>query len=394
MESMSAADKKIFAAIFFSIFGAVMGVGIVVPLLPVYAEDLGASGFYIGLIFASFSLSRTFLLPVFGTLSDRTGRKPYITAGLFGYTLVAVAFIYSHTVSGLIWLRFLQGIASAMIMPVAQAYIGDITPKNREGFTMGLFNLSMFLSLSIGPLVGGVIKDAVGLDAAFAGMGVLSLAAFIMSYSFLPPVSMEFSAHRHHEKVKWRLLLTDSVLCGLFSLRFAYVFCIGTIWCFLPVLANDLGMSSSKTGVLVMLGVFTSGLFQVPMGFVADRVNKTRMAVLGGITVSAAIISYGWASDFWSLVFVNIAFGIGGGIAMPPLMAMAVVKGAEKRAMGSVMSFLTVAHSFGMLCGATCGGIAMDFFSLHQAFPFGGAAMLVGVVVFAVCTYSYQEEPA
>jgi len=144
MESMSAADKKIFAAIFFSIFGAVMGVGIVVPLLPVYAEDLGASGFYIGLIFASFSLSRTFLLPVFGTLSDRTGRKPYITAGLFGYTLVAVAFIYSHTVSGLIWLRFLQGIASAMIMPVAQAYIGDITPKNREGFTMGLFNLCRF----------------------------------------------------------------------------------------------------------------------------------------------------------------------------------------------------------------------------------------------------------
>ena len=71
-------DKKIFGTLFFSIFTAVTGVGIVVPLLPVYAHDLGASGLYIGLIFGVFSLSRTVFLPYFGRLSDKKGRKPFI----------------------------------------------------------------------------------------------------------------------------------------------------------------------------------------------------------------------------------------------------------------------------------------------------------------------------
>ncbi len=129
-------NKKIFGALFFSIFAVVTGVGIVVPLLPVYAHDLGASGLTIGLIFGAFSLSRTAFMPYFGRLSDKKGRKPYIMAGLIGYALISIAFIASEDVQALIFFRFIQGIASAMIMPIAQAYIGDITPAGREGTTM------------------------------------------------------------------------------------------------------------------------------------------------------------------------------------------------------------------------------------------------------------------
>ncbi|MEJ2097328.1 MAG: MFS transporter, partial [Deltaproteobacteria bacterium] len=84
-------DKKIFGTLFFSIFAAVTGVGIVVPLLPVYATELGASGLYIGFIFASFSLSRTMFLPYFGRLSDRKGRKKLIISGLLAYAVVSAA---------------------------------------------------------------------------------------------------------------------------------------------------------------------------------------------------------------------------------------------------------------------------------------------------------------
>ncbi|MBW2584501.1 MAG: MFS transporter, partial [Deltaproteobacteria bacterium] len=73
---MGKLDKKIFGTLFFSIFATVTGVGIVVPLLPIYAHDLGASGLYIGLIFGAFSMSRTVFLPWFGRLSDIKGRKP------------------------------------------------------------------------------------------------------------------------------------------------------------------------------------------------------------------------------------------------------------------------------------------------------------------------------
>lgn len=383
---MNNPNKRIFTAIFFSIFSAVMGVGIVVPLLPVYAENLGASGLYIGFIFSVFSLSRTILLPVFGALSDKTGRKPYITAGLLGYALVSVAFIAADSIWGLITVRFFQGIASAMIMPVAQAYIGDITPKDSEGFTMGVFNLSVFGSLSIGPIAGGLLNDSWGIDAAFIGMGILSFIGFLLSFLCLPPTKAEMAVRRAAIRIPWSQLLKDRFLSGLLIFRFVYVFCIGTLWCFLPVLASDSGLSSTRTGILVMLAVFISGVLQVPMGMMADRTNKKKMAIIGGGIVTAAIFSYHWAVSFWALFGASIAFGIGGGIAMPPLMAMAVIKGDDAKAMGAIMSMLTMAHSMGMFFGASLAGLAMDYLSLRQAFPLAGIIMLSGTGLFVIFT--------
>ena len=167
LDKSNVLDKKIFGTLFFSIFAAVTGVGVVVPLLPIYAHDLGASGLYIGMIFGSFSLSRTFFLPYFGRLSDKKGRKPYILAGLFAYFIISIGFIFSKNVESLIIIRFIHGIASAMIMPVVQAYVGDITPRGQEGFVMGLFNLAMFSGLSLGPLIGGVINDHFNLQYTF-----------------------------------------------------------------------------------------------------------------------------------------------------------------------------------------------------------------------------------
>ena len=114
-------------------------------------------------------------MPYFGRRSDKKGRKPFIVVGLFAYALVSMAFILAHNVESLIAIRFMQGIASAMIMTATQAYVGDITPKGREGTTMGFFNLSMFIGLSIGPLMGGVINDRFGLNTSFACMGFLAL---------------------------------------------------------------------------------------------------------------------------------------------------------------------------------------------------------------------------
>jgi multidrug resistance protein len=381
---MTGVDKKVFAALFFSIFTAVIGVGIVVPLLPIYAESLGSSGVYIGLVFASFSISRSFLLPLFGYWSDRTGRKPYIFIGLLGYTLVSAAFIFSDSVAGLIGIRFFQGIASAMVMPVVQAYIGDMAPINKEGSVMGLFNLSMFTGLSIGPLVGGLINDVAGMDAAFLCMGVLTLGGAMMSFFLLPPVRQE-KAVRRREKAPTALtrLIRDRTLHGIVLLRFVYVFCIGVIWCFLPIMSKDFGLSTTAIGFLIMLGVFTSGVFQVPLGRVADRVNKPRMAILGGLVVAADVLTYQWAGGFWGLVAASIGFGLGGGITMPPLMAMVVIKGNATGSMGSVMSLLTLAHSLGMMFGALSAGFIMDFFSIQQSFQVASLIMLGGTGLFA-----------
>ena len=377
-------DKKgVFVTLFFAMFTTVTGVGIVVPLLPVYASDLGATGIYVGMIFASFSISRTFLLPLFGRLSDQKGRKPFIVAGLAAYTLISIAFVFSENIETLIILRFIQGAASAMIMPVVQAYVGEITPAGSEGYAMGLFNLSMFLSLSLGPLMGGGIKDIWSLDAAFICMGLLSGIGLLLCIFFLPETSREKVKNKQNKIIPWLNFFKDKEMVSIFIFRYAYIACIGVIWCFLPVFADtEFGLSSSLIGVLVMLGVFVSGLLQLPMGYIADRADKRMMIVLGGILSTIGMILPYWASSFYDLVIAVSIFGVGGGISMPAIMAYAVIKGDEKKAMGSVMSIMTVAHSLGMLTGSMTAGFAMDYLSLRLSFPCGTIIMAIGTLAF------------
>ena len=156
---MSPSDKKIFIAILFSIFITILGVGLVVPLLPVYAHELGATGFMISMIFGALSITRTIFLPVFGRLSDIKGRKPFIVAGLFSYALVGFAFMICTSVNSLIFIRCLQGIAAAMIMPITQAYVADLTPIGREGRIMSVYNMAILGSLSLGPIFGGLLNE-------------------------------------------------------------------------------------------------------------------------------------------------------------------------------------------------------------------------------------------
>ncbi|WP_419658872.1 major facilitator superfamily MFS1 protein [Desulfosarcina variabilis str. Montpellier] len=385
---MNANDRKIFGTLFFSIFAAVTGVGIVVPLLPVYAHDLGASGIYIGLIFGAFSLSRTFFLPYFGRRSDKKGRKPLIVTGLFSYAVISVAFILSKGVEALIVIRFIQGITSAMIMPVVQAYVGDITPKGKEGWIMGLFNMSLFIGLSAGPLLGGVIKDRFSLQGAFACMGILSILGFALSLLFLPPVTDEHVVKKGLPPLAWSKIMKDRTIIGLFAYRLVHTACIGIIWGFLPVLADtDFSISASAIGILVMIGVCVSGIIQIPMGWIADRVNRKVMVFLGGLITTGAVYGFNHATGFNYLFWDSVAFGIGGGIAMPALMAAAVLRGSLIDAMGSVMALLTVAHSLGMLIGSVMAGVMMDMFDLKLAFTLGAAVMILGTILFMACTW-------
>ncbi|MCP4746345.1 MAG: MFS transporter [Desulfobacteraceae bacterium] len=383
---ISFADKKVFAILFFSLFATITGVGIVVPLLPVYAHDLGAAGLYIGLIFGAFSLSRTFFLPYFGRLSDRKGRKPLILYGLLAYTLVSVTFVISSSVIHLIVIRFFQGIASAMIMPVVQAYVGDITPSGKEGTTMGLFNMSLFFGLSIGPVAGGVLNDNFGLNATFICMGVLSLAGFFLCVLFLPPTASEAAVRKGQPPVKWTVIIGDPVISGLFVFRLAYTASIGIIWGFLPVLADlQFGLDSSQIGVLVMLGVLISGAIQFPMGCAADRWNCKVLVIAGGVVSAAAIYTYYWARTPADLYIASIIFGLGGGMSMPALMAVAVRKGHKTNSMGSVIAILTMSHSLGMLLGSLFAGLMMDWFELRDSFRMGAVIMIIGVAVFYAC---------
>jgi MFS family permease len=112
------------------------------------------------------------------------------------------------------------------------------------------------------------------------------------------------------------------------------------------------------------------------------------MVVFGGIIATAGMVWIYFAASFFDLLAAVSLFGVGGGIAMPAITALAVVNGEQKKAMGSVMAILTVAHSLGMLTGSMAAGLAMDFFSLRLAFPVSGLVMTLGTGVFAFLHFS------
>lgn len=384
-------NRKVFSTLFLAVFSVTLGVGLVVPLLPVYAYELGATGLYIGFIFGAFSLSRTLFLPLFGRLSDLKGRKPFLTTGLLAYFLVSIAYVWSRDVNFFILIRFIQGIASAMILPVAQAYVGEITPKHKEGFMMGLFNVSLYAGLSIGPLLGGMVKDTFGIQTSFLSMGVVSLVGFLLCLILLPPRSYERLLTSAKPPLRYRVLVRNRYIGALFLFRFAYTFCIGLVWAFLPLLAHaEFKLSSSAIGVLVMLGVLISGLLQTPMGLLADRFNKRTFIAIGGLVTAGAVFSFVYVQGFWGLFVANVLFGIGGGISVPAVMAMTVIIGRRTDSMGSVMALLTTGHSLGMFAGPILAGIVADAFQLSLAFMGGTVVMLIGVVVTLILTSGFS----
>ena len=163
--------KKSFPVLGLSIFSSMLGVGIVAPLLPLYAEDMGATGIWLGIIFGGFSISRAIVMPIMGRLSDRVGRKLILGAGLFAYSVISLGYLWANTVGVLSLVRFLHGISAGMIMPIAQAYVGDIVPEGEEGKWMGYANAAFFTGFGCGPLMGGVLTEHFGMDVAFSWVG-------------------------------------------------------------------------------------------------------------------------------------------------------------------------------------------------------------------------------
>lgn len=381
------AMAKIFATLFLAVFVTTMGAGLVAPLLPVYANELGASALQIGFIFAAFSITRSLFVPYFGKLSDQRGRKPFLSLGLLIYFLLSLLYALSHDVMALIGLRLAQGFASAMILPVALAYVGDITPPDKEGRMMGAFNISIYFGLSVGPLLGGILRDWFDIRVSFLSMGGLTLVGFLLCF-FLLPAEKERRNPRFSKNVKranYMGIMKNPPIMALFIFRSCFTTCIGITWAFIPLLgSSELKLSSSLIGVVVAVNVLVAGLLQTPMGYVADNYNKKILVILGGIVAVSATLYLAFAPSFFHLALANTLFGVAGGVSLPAIMALAVIEGRRVKAMGSVMGLLAQAHSLGMLIGPLIGGILLDTTSFAIIFLMGTFIIAVGTLLFWV----------
>jgi MFS family permease len=376
--------KRVFPVLALAIFSSMLGAGIVVPLLPLYAESMGASGLSLGFIFAGFSISRTIFTPVFGRLSDRKGRKLFLVIGLFTYAIISFTYIMADQVYQLVLIRIVHGVTGAMILPIAQAYIGDLSPEGEEGKWMGYSNSAFFGGFGFGPLLGGVLATQSGMNLAFITMGVLNLLAFAIAVIMLPRSDVRKMAAA--PPLSLLDMRRSGNMAGLFSFRLAIALGRSSFFTFLPLfVAMGLGLPENLIGILISVHVLLTSLLGILGGKLADIFNRRALVIIGCLVIFTYLLLIPFSPGFWPLLALCVLGSIGSAIATPAVLALTVEEG-RKYGMGSAIAAITIALSIGMAIGPILSGVLVDLTDINAAFYFSAGLSLVGGVLFVFFT--------
>jgi len=374
--------RRVYIVLFAAVFAATMGVGFIGPLLPLYARDLGATGIQLGMIFSGFAMARFLLTPFIGRASDRFGRKVFLAIGLAILSGFSLLYVWASTAGQLILVRALHGASAGMVIPIAQAYIGDISPEGRESSFMATFTVSLFTAFGIGPLLGGPLADRFGMTAPFFVMGILGGLAFLLVLIFLPEIGI------HKEKWANRVpitsVLSHGVIVALLIFRTTIAFGRGVILPFLPFVAESRGASISMIGVLLATHILLAGFLQIPFGRLADRVSKPLLMALSLVGSALAILAIPYCRTITHLFFLQVGTGIVSALGFPAAIGMAAMAGRKFNGMGTVMAVFNSGMSIGLILGPMGGGFFEGIFGLDFVFKGGSLMVIVGLVAFLI----------
>ena len=378
--SMSARQWRAFAILWFAMFVIAVGFGMVVPILPVFARDLGASGLWLGLAFSGFAVTQTPLTPVMGRLGDRWGRRPFIVAGLGIYVFVGIGLALADTFQAVAALRMVMGVGGACMFTSALATIGELAPRGREGRYMGLFMVSFTSGFGIGPLIGGLLKDSVGVDAAFLTLAGAAVFALLLVAVLMPSQS---ATRRTDEELAAiapvRDMLRDFRVLALFAFNFTFGLGIGAVMTFIAIFMNDVLLASATmVGLVVGSRAILSSVFQPIFGRLADRMPRHHMVAASGVLLAAATAAIPLSPTVMALLVVFLLLGLAESAAMPASMAITTDLG-RVYGYGTLMGVTNAILVFGLLAGSLGSSVVETQWGVDNVFR--AAALIMGLLV-------------
>lgn len=381
-------------AIFLIVFVDVLGVGITVPVLPLFAQNqLGASAFEVGLISTVYFIVQTLAAPQLGRLSDRIGRRPVLVISQLGTLTALLLSAWAPTYAWLLFARALDGLTGGNIS-VAFAYVGDVSKPEERARAMGVINAGFGAGFMFGPALGGYLGGLFGprvpfLAAAGVSLVTIALSTFRLKESRRPEGAPAGAtggpgvggAPRVSFGQIARLPGVSRILVIGFFTQLAML-CFTSMW---VLWADKTFLSSFPEGertklvgqVFTVLGVFqliTQGLL---VGRLVKGIGEKRMVVLGLVTRGLAWATMALLPGLW-VVFGCLPFAsFGSGIAQPALMAL-LTFAIPPQARGQAIGVLSAAESTGRVLGPLLAGAL--FVSLAP-----GAPVIVagGISVFA-----------
>jgi multidrug resistance protein len=386
----AAASRTVLLVVFATILIDFIGFSVLIPVLPLFAERLGASPFQVALILTVYALAQLLFLPAWGWVSDRVGRRPVILISLFGTVCSFVLLAFADSIGMIYAARVLAGFFAASI-GTAQAVVTDVTSPSERARGMGIIGAAFGAGMIVGPMLGGLSAE-LHEKAPFYAVALLATLNFVVAWFRLPESrppqqrSPDWSELRHSfipTPVRLVMAVHDRRI-GLFLYLFFQVF---TAFAVLEALITlymgdqygatplDVGLLFAWIGVVLVL---TQGVL---LRRLVNYAGETRLVVVGltamgvGLAAMAFVPSYGW---FYAVGTV-IAFG--NGITFPSFTSL-YSKACEAENAGELLGQGQAMATTGRIIGPTIGGLLMQHWFPSAPFLLAGAMMFLSLAMF------------
>jgi DHA1 family tetracycline resistance protein-like MFS transporter len=368
--------------VFVTVFIDLLGFGIIIPLLPFYAETFGASAFTVGLLATSFSLMQFIFAPIWGRLSDRVGRRPIILLGLLGSCLSYLGFGMAGTLTALFAARILAGIAGANI-PTAQAVVADLTTPENRAKGMGIIGAAFGLGFIFGPAIGGFLSRYGYSVPAFFASG-LSLANFAAAWFLLPETLKP--EHRAVERMgridALRAALARPHLPLLLVIGFLIVAAFSAFESTFALFSERAyGFGASTIGyVFAFVGIVLVIVQGFLVGKVVKRIGEHHIVPASLSLVAIGLLMIPATRSVAALLVANGVMAVGMGFNNPALMSL-ISRYSAAEDQGGVLGLTQSLNSLARIIGPLWGGFAFDHLGIGMPYISGAAVMAVAAAL-------------
>jgi DHA1 family tetracycline resistance protein-like MFS transporter len=375
--------------VFLIVFIDLVGFGIVIPILPLYAEEFGPSPVIFGLLMASFSIMQFIAAPILGRLSDRVGRRPVLLVSLLGSAFGYVLFGIAGSIGMLFASRIIDGISGGNIS-TAQAVIADITGPEDRAKGMGIIGAAFGLGFILGPAIGALLVTVApwlpGIGAAVA-----SLVAFVLVLLRLPEtldLEAKREARRHPLNLGSLAEVLSHPLVGLCLLMvFLTIFAFANFETTFAQFAKLRFSYSTSTiaWLFVYAGVLGAIVQGGLVGRLARRFGEIRLIVVGTSLSFVALGFLPYAPSRGPLLVILAVLALGQGIAHPSLSAF-TSKLVAPDEVGGVMGVYQGISSLARIIGPFWGEVIYGAIGFAWPFRTGSIFMLLAAVVALMAT--------
>ena len=377
--------------IFLTIFVNLVGFGIIIPLLPFYAETFGASPLVIGLLFAVFSLCQLVAAPALGDLSDRYGRRPILIFSLAGTVVSFVMLAVAHSVAMLFAARIVDGLSGGNIS-TARAYVADITEPKDRARAYGIIGAAFGLGFILGPALSGILSGISYTAPIWAAAGITVIAT-IMAWLWLPETVHRTQAGTGNPFSYLPALLQRTAVRRILAIDFIYWLAFATFQTtFSLFVARRFGFGVSKTGYFFaafgLLGAVIQGGFIRPIvKRLGDKTTFLLGLAFGMVGLIAAALAH--SVVLFALALVPLAFGIGFGHPTMSSLVSLVARGDEQ---GRVQGAASAVESLGRTIGPVWGNASLQQYG--ESVPYiSAAAFLLLTFIMSVGIHVGENEP-